>query len=276
MNTDEQNFEFEPTEIAAGVFWLGHFLEEAGLPCNSYLVTEENEALVIDGPGGFEQSRFSALLPILSKAGFEPEQITALIYQQGAGSFCSELTLPEALTNNSKLKIIAGSFSNNNQNRQPELSEKPGYFAPGSHFTFAGGRKLNFYPTPFCHQPGSFITYDKKTRTLFSGALFGGFYNQWSLTLKMDDSCRKCRGFDPGCRKAGRCPVAGIRRYHQQTISSNQALAHALGAFEELNIARVAPRHGSIIAAKDEVQAVAAHLRTIGNVGINRLLAGEI
>ena len=34
-------------------------------------------------------------------------------------------------------------------------------------YTFGDGRTLKFIHTPYSHSPGSFITYDIKTKTLF-------------------------------------------------------------------------------------------------------------
>lgn len=71
------------------------------------------------------------------------------------------------------------------------------------------------------------------------------------------------------------CPIRGIKKFHQQIMTSNLAAMNALKTIESLDIERIAPQHGSIIESRDSVQTVIRHLRTVKNVGIDQMLSGE-
>ncbi|MBI5416638.1 hypothetical protein HZA55_01620 [Candidatus Poribacteria bacterium] len=43
------------------------------------------------------------------------------------------------------------------------------------------GRKIKFYHTPYVHFAGSMVTYDTKSKALFSSDIFAAFDRQWKL-----------------------------------------------------------------------------------------------
>ena len=135
-----------------------------------------------------------------------------------------------------------------------------------SHYDFASGRRLEFYSISYCHQPGSFFTYDTKTKTLFSGDLFGSFDTRWSLILDLKEACWECLNTKECGVNQTRCSVIGIVNFHKRIMTSNRALENALNTVEKLDIDRIAPQHGSVISGEDDVKAIIRHLRTIGNV----------
>lgn len=58
-------------------------------------------------------------------------------------------------------------------------------------------------------------------------------------------------------------------------MTSNRALKNALNTIEKLDVDRIAPQHGRVIASKEDVIAIIRHLRDIKNVGIDCLLSGD-
>ena len=143
----------------------------------------------------------------------------------------------------------------------------------GSEYLFPSGRKLLFYGTPFCHSPGSFITYDTKTKTLFSSDLFGSYDANWQLYLELIEGCDGCHSQRVCLQTGKKCPLYGIDQFHKRIMTSKTALSHALDVIESLDIERIAPQHGSIIKSNVDAQIVIRHLRSMEHVGIDYLIA---
>ena len=119
------------------------------------------------------------------------------------------------------------------------------------------------------------MTYDVQTKTLFSSDLFGSFDHQWQLFLELTEECWDCNDINICPKNSDICPIKGMKQFHQAVMTSNLAAKHALQAIEALEIERIAPQHGSIIARKEDVQAIIRHLHMTKNVGIEHLIFGE-
>ncbi|MGI5935597.1 MAG: MBL fold metallo-hydrolase [Oscillospiraceae bacterium] len=268
-----EDLEKEPVRIADGIFWVGYADKYRGLHCNPYLIIEGDEAVLIDGGN---RDDFSTVMLKTLRAGIEPSQIKRLIYQHYDPDLCGSLPQLEAIINSDELKIISHKENNVFINYYSTKTEKLDFRDLGHHFEFATGRRLEFYATPFCHQPGSFVTYDTKTKTLFSCDLFRSFDVRWTLTLELDEACREC-WVQNGCpARQSVCPLSGIIEFHKRIMPSNRALMNSLNIIEKLDINIIAPQHGSIISTKDDIEAVIRHLYAIQNVGIDWLLSEEL
>lgn len=272
MKINEEALEKEPANIAEGVYWVGYSDKNRGLHCNPYLIIEGDEAVLIDGGN---RDDFSTVMLKILRTGLAPSQITRLIYQHYDPDLCGSLPQLEAIINNDALRIISHTENNVFIHYYSAKTKKLDYRELNSHYDFATGRRLEFYATPYCHQPGSFVTYDVQTKTLFSSDLFGSFDTRWTLMLELDEACRECRDLKKCSSNATKCPVDGIVKFHQRIMTSTRALANTLNTIEKLNIERIASQHGSIISAKDDVKAIIRHLRAIKNVGIDYLLPEE-
>lgn len=269
----KESLDKEPVSIADGVYWVGYSDENRGLHCNPYLIIEDDEAVLIDAGN---RDDFSTVMLKILRAGLEPAQITRLIYQHYDPDLCGSLPQFEAIINSDALRIISHTENNVFIHYYSAKTQKLDYRELGGHFDFATGRRLEFYATPFCHHPGSFVTYDTQTKTLFSSDLFGSFDSQWTLLLELDEACRECRDLEECRNNPGKCPVNGIVRFHQRIMTSNRALANSLDTIEKLDIDRIASQHGSVISTRDDVKAIIRHLRAIDNVGIDYMLSGEV
>lgn len=272
MNSEDIAYEKEPVKIAEGIYWVGYADENRGLHCNPYLIVEGDEAVLIDG--GSRDDFSNVMLKIL-RTGLAPSQITILIYQHCDPDLCGSLPQFEAIINNEALRIISHEDNNVFIHYYSAKTEKLDYRALDNHYDFASGRRLEFYATPYSHQPGSFITYDRQTKTLFTSDLFGSYDNHWTLFLELDDTCRECQDISLCTCKETPCPIKGIVQFHEKIMPSNRALSHALDIIEKLDIERIAPQHGGIISSQNDIRALIQHLRAIKNVGIDKLLAEE-
>jgi flavorubredoxin len=272
MVNNHESIEKEPFQIADGVFWVGYSDEYRGLHCNPYLIIEGDEAVLID-PGNRDD--FSTVMLKILRTGIEPSKIQRVIYSHYDPDLCGSLPQFEAIINSDSLKIISHEENNLFINYYSSKTEKLDYRDLGGHFDFATGRRLEFYATPFCHQPGSFVTYDKKTKTLFTSDLFASFDNQWTLFLELDEACRKCQDLNICHRNLSNCPLRGHVEFHQKIMTSNRAMEYTLKTIEKLDIDIIAPQHGSVITAKEDIKAIIRLLATIEDVGIDYVLSEE-
>lgn len=271
MSKHHNSFEKEPVEIADGIYWVGYSDDNSGLHCNPYLIVEGNEAVLIDG--GSRDDFSNVMLKIL-RTGLDPSQISRLIYQHYDPDLCGSLPQLESIINNEALRIISHVENNIFIHYYSPKTKKLDFRDLNNHYDFATGRRLEFYATPFCHQLGSFVTYDIQTKTLFSSDLFGSFDHQWNLILELNADCRDCRGANT-CPPGSTCYIKGIKKFHQRIMTSNLAASHTMNVIESLDIARIAPQHGSIISSREDMETIIRHLRSIKNVGIEFLLSGE-
>jgi len=273
VKIDTDYLEKEPVNIAEGIYWVGYADKNRGLHCNPYLIIEGDEAVLIDGGN---RDDFSTVMLKILRTGLKPSQITRLIYQHYDPDLCGSLPQLEAIINSDALRIISHPENNVFIHYYSSKTEKLDLRELDNHYDFATGRRLKFYATPYCHHPGSFVTYDTKTKTLFSSDLFGSFDTKWELLLELYDACRECRDLNACPLNLTKCAVTGIVRFHQTIMTSNRALANSLNTIENLNIDRIAPQHGSIISTKEDVKAIIRHLRAVKNIGIDYLLSGEL
>ena len=272
MKNNKEDLYKKPVEIEEGIYWVGYSDENRGLHCNPYLIIEGDEAVLIDGGN---RDDFSSVMLKILRTGLQPSQIIRLIYQHYDPDLCGSLPQLEAIINNDNLKIISHEENNVFIHYYSPKTEKLDFRDLDNHYDFATGRRLEFYATPYCHQPGSFVTYDRKTKTLFSSDLFGSFDNKWTLMLELDQACRECQDLNKCSVNIDLCPIEGIVKFHRKLMPSNRALEHTLNIIEKLDIDRIAPQHGSIIETKEDIKALTRHLREIDNVGIDYILAEE-
>ena len=268
-----ESLNMDPIEIADGIFWLGYSHGNSSLHCNPYLIREGDEAVLIDGGS---RDDFSYVMLKILRTGLKPTQIKRLIYHHYDPDLCGNLPQLEAIINSEELHIISHAENNVFIHYYSKKTPKLDYRALGNQFVFQTGRKLEFYGTPFCHAPGSFVTYDTKTKTLFSSDLFGSYDTDWALFAKLDPACQSCAS-QQTCPQSGKeCPLHLIGQFHQQIMTSNKALSLALDTIESIDIERIAPQHGSILTNKKDVQTVIRYLRGMEHVGIEYLIAEHL
>lgn len=198
-----------PLQMADGIFWVGHRDERFNLACNPYLIVEGDQAVLIDGGS---RTDFAIVMMKILQTGVDPQKVAALIYQHYDPDLCGSMSNFIDMCDSPGLKIISEKTNN------LFIS----YYMPRDKYhllnaidtqayTFVwNDRILNFIPTPYAHSPGSFVTYDGKTKTLFSSDLFGSYSTQWELVLDLDDKCFTCRDYDVCPNQRVQCPVKDI------------------------------------------------------------------
>lgn len=259
----------EPIEIAPGVYWVGLADTKVGLHCNPYLITDGDEAVLLDGGS---RADFSTVMLKVMRTGTNPKNIRRLIYHHYDPDLCGNLPHLEALIDSPELKIISHYENNIFINYYSTHLPKQCIEQIGYSFRFSSGRELRFIRTPYSHSPGTFMTYDTQSRVLFTSDLFGSYDHLWDLYSRIDGQCLDC---DPLsiCPKTGKpCELKGILNFHQRIMSSRPALQYALDRVDELSVSLIAPQHGSILSTAASQKAVIRKLRALPCVGFEYFL----
>lgn len=259
-------------EIAPGVYWVGFWDQEAGLHCNPYLIVDGDEAVLIDSGS---RDDFSTVMLKIMRTGTSFKKIKRLIYHHYDPDLCGNIPHVEALVGGRDLEIISH-YENNTfiayySARSPRRCiEEMDYT-----FTFASGRELKFIRTPHAHAPGSFMTYDAQTKTLFSSDLFGSYDYNWSLYTHIGVPCKDSTTPVSICPHTQEpCQLQGMVEFHQRTMPSQKALRYALDRVEELDIALIAPQHGSLLDTPISREIAIRRLREIEVLGLHYALSG--
>ncbi len=225
--------------LARDVYWVGRNDPDTQLHCNSYLLVDEQDVVLID-PGSIPDFHvvMRKVLDVVS-----PEQITVVVASHQDPDVCGNLAVVEEVVNNADLEIAA----------HPEtirlirsLGLRSRFFDPeenGWRRVLRSGRVLEFIPTPFLHSPGAMVTVDVKTKTAFTSDLFGGISRQWSLFA--------AGGF-----------LDAMTPFHQRYMPSNALLRPCVEALERRGFERICPQHGSVLEG-EQLQAAFAHLKEL-------------
>lgn len=265
MNFKELDYS-EYIEIAEGVYWVGFADKRFGLHCNPYLIIDGDEAVLIDSGS---RNDFSTVMLKIMRTGISPSKIKRLIYQHYDPDLCANIPHMEAMINSSDLKIISHYENNIFINYYSTRSPKQCIEVLDYHYEFASGRRLEFIRTPYAHCPGSFITYDTKTKTLFTSDIFGSYDYNWNLYAQIEDHCRDCVPQETCSRTGKRCQLKGIINFHKRVMTSGKALRYALACIAQLDASIYAPQHGSILHTREAKEIVLAHLNALENIGID-------
>ncbi len=213
----------EAIEIAPRIHWVGMYLRGDPFQCHPYLIENGDESILID-PGSmleFEQTTKK----IASITDFK--NIKYIILHHQDPDLVAAVPEIEKLIDREDLQIVTHS-------RMTVLIKH--YMVRSSYYEIdKEGYKLRskelevqFLTTPYCHSPGAFVTYEPKTKTLFSGDIFGGIEESWEFYAK-EDYFQKAKQF------------------HQEYMPSKDIFNYALSKIESLDIDLIAPQHGSII-----------------------------
>ena len=263
MDSSEFNYD-EAVEIADGIFWVGYADVHAGFHCNPYLIVDNDEAVLIDSGS---RNDFSTVMLKIMRTGTNPRNIKRLIYQHYDPDLCGNIPHMEAIIDNPDLKLIS--------HRENIVFIK--YYSVKSPmqciekidncFEFSSGRRLEFIHMPYCHSPGSFMTYDTKTKVIFTSDVFGAYDANWSFYTHITENCTSCAEAVDCIYKKSTCQMNGLIEFHKRIMPSKDALNYALDRVEEKEVAIIAPQHGSIHNTHDSITAAIMRLRELKKIG---------
>lgn len=256
-------------EIENGLYWVGFYDRPAGLHCNPYLIVDNDEAIVIDGGS---RPDFATVMMKILQTGIAPNQIKALLYQHYDPDLCGSIPNFESIIKNENLKIISASENLMFIRHYSASSRLLPISTLNYQYAFSSGRTLHFTKTPYSHSGGSFVTFDPKSKILFSSDLFGSLGTEWELILKLRPECKDCLNLSKCPQGRMVCPINDILNFHKTLMPSEKALRYSLEKISEIPFQIIAPQHGSIINDGEIIRYVFDLLTTLKGVGIDGIV----
>ena len=227
--------------ITREIHWVG-FMEAGGrLRCNPYLLIDgRGEDIILFDPGSIPD------FPKIMRKVIDlvpPQKITGIVVSHQDPDVCGNLAVIEDIVENPDLRI----FAHINTIRliaHLGLSSRIQDVAEiDFQLTLSGGRVLEFIPLPYLHSPGAIATYDRQSRSLFSGDVFGAVGHELDLFSRSNFPHH-------------------MDSFHQAYMPSNVVLRPAMEKFSKMQIERILPQHGAVIEGEDVAVAI-EHLRTL-------------
>ncbi|TLS67282.1 hypothetical protein FE236_06705 [Mariprofundus erugo] len=220
----------EAIRVADDIYWVGFSDEQAHLHCNPYLLIDgtgdELEAVLFD-PGSLTD------FPKVMRKVLElvnPARISLIVAHHQDPDVCSNIPVVEDIIGRNDLKVAAHT---NSIRLIRHYGIQSAFYAVEDHdyaIRLKSGRVLEFMFTPYLHSPGAIVTYDTKTRSLFTSDIFGAVSGNWDLFAR-DDSF-----------------LPRMDSFHQLYMPSNRVLNHSLCRMQKRwQIDRILPQHGSVI-----------------------------
>jgi two-component system cell cycle response regulator len=217
-------------EIAKDIHWVGFDDAKAGFRCNPYILKDGDETVFFD-PGSVPH--FPMVLEKTLQVT-DLRNIKHIVVTHQDPDLCSAIPRFEEMVGG-----VGGQFDICTHTRASVLIA---YYGIRSNFyrvdandwklTLKSGRTLKFIFAPFLHFPAAIMTYDEKSKILFSGDIFGGLSFDWNLYAN--------EHYDEA-----------MLAFHENYMPSNAILRHTMDKLDNLEIDMIAPQHGSIIPKKD-------------------------
>jgi flavorubredoxin len=262
----------DPVEFAEGVYWVGFYDPKSGLHCNPYLVIDGDEAVVIDGGS---RPDFAAVMMKILRTGISPGQIRAMIYQHYDPDLCGSISNFEDIIDRKDLKIVSAGENLGFISHYATASTMAPIEDDSFSYAFSSGRTLQFTKTPFCHSAGSFVTFDPRTKVLFTSDLFGSYGAGWKLYLEFGRECLSCLDFSDCPKKLPDCPINDILEFHRKVMPSRKALRYAMERILKIPFEILAPQHGSIVKNKIVMKRLFETLANLKDVGIDGIVEDD-
>ncbi|MFW5738790.1 MAG: protein kinase domain-containing protein [Myxococcota bacterium] len=235
----------EVITLAPDVYWVGRRVGGA-LECNTYLRVyrkDEQRVCVLIDPGAPRDLRVIAA-KIASVIGSVAKLDMAFINHQDPDVSANTAALQQI---NPRLHVVC---SQDTWRLVLPTGLDARRFSAVEHFRdgvmrVSTGHEVVFVPTPYCHFRGAVMYYDRSSRVLFTGDLFGGLTDARHLLA------------------SGR-QWSGIDTFHQIYMPTNRAVRAAIGRIRALDPPPrwLAPQHGAVI-GEDEIADLMSHLEAL-------------
>jgi len=187
---------------------------------NSYILKNGDESVLIDPPAARDISGF---LITLSKLIYIKDIKYILLHHQDA-SICSGIPYLEKKIRRDDLEII-GHKRQGEVIREYGIESKLRLIDKKSTLCFGN---LSFYTTPYCHTKGSFMSYYKKSKILFSSTLFSSEKSPKNSYATLND-------------------LEDIKQFHRENIAVRDILNYALNKVESIDLKLAAPQYGGLV-----------------------------
>ncbi len=222
----QDNFK-DAIEIAKDIYWIGMYLENDPFQCHPYLIKNGDESILID-PGSMLEFKETVRKV---KSVIDMKSIKYIVLHHQDPDLVAAVPEIEKLIHRDDLLIVTHSRMSLLIKHYLVTSDYYEIDKNKNQLITSNGYKLEFLTTPYCHSPGAFVSYEPRTKTLFSGDIFGGIEESWEFYAK-EDYFEKAKQF------------------HEEYMPSKDIFNYALSKIEKLDINLIAPQHGSIIEKK--------------------------
>ncbi len=219
--------------ITKEIYWVGFYDEEAELHCNPYILIDDDNIVLFD-PGSIPHfpKVMRKILDIVN-----PTEISHIVASHQDPDVCGNIAVVEDVINRDDLKIAAHTNTIRLVRHYGVASQFYHVDKNGHSLKLSSGRTLDFIHTPCLHSPGAIVTYDRQSKSLFTGDIFGAINSKWSL-FAGDDYLRP------------------MDMWHQQYMPSNELLRSCMNDLEKLDIERILPQHGSVLEGEEVARAI--------------------
>lgn len=219
-----------PVDLGNGVYWIGYTETDSVFRTNAYIIESGDEAALIDaGSAVYFDSMSQQIEKIV-----DIRKIRYFIQHHQDPDLCASLPLWEKKTG--PQKIYAHTKANILIWHYGVSSELVNVDDTGWELKLPD-RVLKFIFMPYMHSPGEIMTYDPKTRILFSGDIFGGLSMDWHLY-------------------ANEYYMDAMETFMENYMPSTEIVNENLKRIEGLEIDMICPQHGSIIPKEKVAEAV--------------------
>ena len=229
----------QPIEIANSIYWIGMYLENDPFQCHPYFIKNGDESILID-PGSMLEFN-ETVRKVKSIADIKSIKYIVLHHQDP--DLAAAVPEIEKLIDRDDLLIVTHSRMSVLIKHYLVSSDYYEIDKHNNQLITSSGFKLDFLTTPYCHSPGAFVSYDPKTKTLFSGDIFGGIEESWEFY-------------------ADETYFEKAKQFHQEYMPSKDIFNYALSKIEQLDIELIAPQHGSII-KKQYIQSLISDMKNL-------------
>ena len=214
----------KPIPIADNIYWVGMLLENDPFQCLPYFIENGDESILID-PGSMLE--FEDVMQKVSQVT-DIKNIKYIVLHHQDPDLCAAVPEIEKRIDRKDLTIITHSRMTVLIKHYQVTSQYYEIDKNDLKISFKSGLELQFLTTPYCHSPGAFVTYEPKSKVLFSSDIFGGLEESWDFYAK-EDYFQQAKAF------------------HSSYMPSKDIFNYALRKIEQLDINLIAPQHGSII-----------------------------
>jgi flavorubredoxin len=225
-NTLNDSFD-QPTPLFQddrhAIYWLG-IPEFSAFRCNAYLITDGDEAILVD-PGG--KNDFSFVRRRVEQI-IDPVRVTGMVLCHQDPDVAGSMV--EWLDVNPGIRVITSTRTNILVSHYGRDDYQFFNITENNLFTFSSGRFLRFIEAPFLHFPGAFATLDETSGFLFSGDIWAAIDMDWKLVIE-----------DFGKHEFK------MNLFHLDYMSSNVAAKGFVDKLKETEINAILPQHGSVI-----------------------------
>lgn len=226
MKIDTNN----PFEIAENIFCIMIYTPKFNFYCNTYVIIEEDEVVLIE-PGSIIHFPETAR-KIMSVCDIKKTNYIILSHQDP--DVGSATPVFESIIQNPALKIVTRKWNANFIYFYGVQSDFYKLEDNNFELTLKSGRKLKFIPTSFLHEPFGFLTYDEKSKILFTGDLFATFTKDKSYGSILQETK----------------DLSEIVIYKAPSL---EIINDVITKLKQIDISLIAPQHGFIIENKDIV-----------------------